>query len=444
MAFKLLLVYIFTLPFLKMPLIILDQRLQLSEVVFLFLFILWLLGLIKNKRLPQESGINKQLLLFICFCLLSFLNTPHLFLSIAELSALIYLFVVLILTTDVIDTRRKLDIAVKVWIGALVVVLLLAFIGLCISIITGEMNTFCRVRYANFPYLNAVYRVQSTFRYPETLTNYLIVGLGFIMSELLVTDNKRYKLFLKITILFMYLIAVATVARGILYFIFSFFLIYNHFYKTNDIKFKIFRFLSISFMIAMFLFIMLFCSSFYIRSCQIKNRINFNYAHEQRLVNKIAALEMVKRHPFLGVGLGMFPSYIQNLNSENYFKNFVPIYYDTSDDTNGFIDHLPKGDAHNDILQYLAEIGILGGGAFLLFIGSFLYLIFTNLKKETADSEYFKVRLFCFFASFAGVLLESIDLNVFKARHLWVLMALTLALIRIYGKNNKQNKLIIE
>lgn len=96
-----------------------------------------------------------------------------------------------------------------------------------------------------------------------------------------------------------------------------------------------------------------------------------------------------------------------------------------------YSDFLLPVDPHNDTLQYLAETGILGGSAFIIFITIFLYLIFVNLKKRQ-DDQYFRIRLFCFLASFIGLLIESIALDVFKARHLWFLMAMILALIAMY------------
>ncbi|MBL7197572.1 MAG: hypothetical protein ISS47_05695 [Candidatus Omnitrophica bacterium] len=88
-------------------------------------------------------------------------------------------------------------------------------------------------------------------------------------------------------------------------------------------------------------------------------------------------------------------------------------------------------------MQYFAETGILGGVAFIFFILTFLNLIRINLNKNS-EGRYFKIRLFCFFASFVGVLVESIDLDIFKVRPVWFLMALTLALIMIHkSKDDK-------
>lgn len=445
MTFKLLLLYIITLPLMKTPnLPFLAQKIQFSEVVFLFLFFFWMKDLIKSKRLPQDTGLNKPFLIFLIFCILSFFNSANLFLSTIELAGLIYLFVMLILTVDIVDEKKKIDLTVKIWISTLFGVLVLGFIGLCLSIITGKSNLFCQAFLENFPYINICYRPVSTFRLPQSLGNYLMVSLGFVISDFLLTKNKHYKLFLKIIIFSMCLIVLSTVSKSILSFSLVFYLIYSYFNKIKTFKFRVIQFLLITIIIVSFV-ISIFCSTFYIRSFKVENiskkenkelAINVDYAYDVRMALKTAAFEMTKRHPFLGVGLATFPLYAQKLNEERYlyFRDLIPIYVYVYKDK--YIDYLPYHDPHNDFLQYFAEIGILGGSAFILFIATFLYLIFFYLKK-VKDDGYFKVRLFCLFASFIGMLLDSIDVDVFKLRYLWFLMGIILALIMMY--KNKIN-----
>ena len=453
MTFKLLLIYIITIPIMKTPnLPLLAQRIQFSEIIFLFLFICWLKVLMKNKRLLQDAGLNKPFLLFIFFCLLSFFDSTDLFRSALEVIGLIYLYIVLILVVNIVNDKQKLDTIIKVWICTLTVVLALGIIGWIICIVLGKGNPFCNAyRYETFsyhekfPFLKNIYRILSTFRHSAGLANYLTVSLGFVISDLLLTGNIKYKTFLKIIIFFICLVMLGTISRNILGFMLAAFLIYNHFYKTKNLKFKISRLISILVIISAFLYINLFLSIFHINSFKIEKSpslthnelaINTNYAYELRLGYKIAALEMVKRHPFLGIGLGMYPTYVKKLNGEDYFKKLLPLYHPIPH-TIYFLS-LPIADPHNDILGYFAETGIFGGFAFVFFIGIFLYLICINFKNKAAD-QYFTARLFCFFASFIGVLIDSIDADVFKGRHVWVLMAMSLALITMH--KNKVSKI---
>lgn len=447
MIFKLLLVYLVTLPLMKTPnLPFLAQRIQFSEVVFLFLFFFWISRLLKNKKLPHDPGLNKQFLLFSFFCALSFYSSSNLFKSVIELLGLIYLYLMLILVVDIVGNKRKLDTIIKVWIGALVVVLVLGFVGLCISLITGRSNLFCQVHAGNFPYLNTAYRMMSTFRHPASLTNFLIVSLGFVVSDLLSTENKRYRTFLKFLIFFISLAVIVTITKSILGFVVTAFLLFSYFHKTKGAQFRIVIFLFVISIIVIFLFITIFCSTFYIRSFKIENfskgthrelAFNVEYAYQGQFAVRMAALEMLRRHPFFGVGLAMFPSYCQRLNKENYFKDIVPIYGYLYG--NQYLYDLPIIDPHNDFLQYLAETGIFGGGTFILFIGTFLYIIIITLKKIGPKNSYVKVRLFCFLSSFIGILADSMEIDVFKVRHIWFLMALTLALIMMH-KNKIDNK----
>src|SRR3989338_8324577 len=217
MIFKLLLIYVAAIPIMQTPnLLMLAQRIQFSDVVFLFLFALWMRLLIKEKRLPQNPGLDKPFLVFAFFCLLSFFNTNNLFISSIELLGLIYLHIMLILVTDIVDTRKKLDIIIKVWIATLAVIMALGFFGWCASVITGKTNIFCRwVYHGNFPYLKniTVFRPHSVFRHPIGLANYLLVSLGFVVSDLLLTQNKRYRIFLKIMLFFLSLTMLTILTR---------------------------------------------------------------------------------------------------------------------------------------------------------------------------------------------------------------------------------------
>lgn len=440
MTYKLLLFYMLSLVFTRMFIFLIGQRLQASDIVFLFLFILWLWHLVREKRLPLDTGLTKTFLVFISFCLLSFFNSTNLFLSTAELLGLIYLFCMLNLTVDIVDSKIKLDIAIKAWLALLTLVLGLGILGWVIGTIRGEENIFCWAYHGNLPYINkTICRTLSIFHNPLVLANYLIISLGFVVSELLLAENKIYRLFLKIIFFLMCLVMATTISREILGFLFCIFLIYSYFHKIKNLKFKFFRFLSAFIIITLFIAVTILCSVFHIRSYKIENFskgthkeliVNVEYAYSEKLAYKIAALEMAKRHPFLGVGLKMYWSSLEKLNNVNYFyfKNLVPIYQYIKG--NQYFDYLIVNDPHNDILQYFAETGVFGGVTFIIFIITFLYLVWSNLKKGL-DNRYFKVRLFCFYASFVGILIESIDMDVFKLRPVWFLMALTLALIRI-------------
>jgi O-antigen ligase len=72
-----------------------------------------------------------------------------------------------------------------------------------------------------------------------------------------------------------------------------------------------------------------------------------NYAVIERLAHWQAALEMANEHPWLGVGFG---------NYESAYTDYALINWP-----------YPLGHAHNYYLNLLAEIGILGLGAYLAF-----------------------------------------------------------------------------
>lgn len=77
---------------------------------------------------------------------------------------------------------------------------------------------------------------------------------------------------------------------------------------------------------------------------------------------------LIRDYPFLGVGLGMF-RYIYNLGYKP--KSLMPYY----------IDHI-----HNDIVEPIAETGLLGG--FLIFMGIYLYLAFIIKTLKQAKDPF--------------------------------------------------------
>jgi O-antigen ligase len=445
MIFKLLLVYLLSLPFTKLYLWIFGQKVQISELFFLPLIIAWFMDLVKSRRWPSGAGISRAFVIFMAFCLLSLFNSINLPLSMAELLGSIYLFVMLVVVVDIVDSRKKLDIIVKFWVYFLAVILSLGFLGLFISIATGKTNALCWVYEGNFPYLNNIYRITSIFHNPLALANYLFISFGIILSEILLTKNKTYNKLLKILALFICLQILFTISRETLSLFICALLIYNYFHKKKNLKFKIIRAFSVAIILLIFLYVTIFLSIFYIRSLKIddtsksyNNEISasVNYAYFTRFGYKLAAFEMLRRRPFFGVGLKMYRSYLQKLNSENYFykKNIVPLYEYSIE--NQYSAYIRINDPHNDVLQYFAETGILGGCALILFLITFLSIVIKNLIKIKDLDDYFKIRIFCFFAAFIGVLIESIDLDVFKIHFVWLLMALTLALIRIRKLQN--------
>lgn len=118
-----------------------------------------------------------------------------------------------------------------------------------------------------------------------------------------------------------------------------------------------------------------------------------------------AAMEMIRDHPILGIGLGTFMS-----NFHKYVK-VLNISY-----------------AHNCYLQIWAETGMLGFISFVLFIGSFLYI---GIKRLTASVDFILLGLL---SGMIGFLVHSfLDTNLYSlqlAVLFWICVGMILRLCR--------------
>ncbi len=90
-----------------------------------------------------------------------------------------------------------------------------------------------------------------------------------------------------------------------------------------------------------------------------------------------AALEMLVRHPFLGVGAGAYKVEYANcraiINQQSHFPHQLTTGFFTPDQSDGAATYFR---AHNEFLQVFGELGIIGGVLLILILFSFARKIF--------------------------------------------------------------------
>jgi O-antigen ligase len=120
------------------------------------------------------------------------------------------------------------------------------------------------------------------------------------------------------------------------------------------------------------------------------------------------ALEAAKRRPLQGYGIGNF--------TEAYNKFYLlarqPYPYGWN------------GPAHNLVLHYLVETGIVG----LALIGWFFWAQFRSLRAIDRSSEYYDYRVL-FEASLLAIVAVSMAIDLFQYKYAWLVFAM-LALLR--------------
>jgi len=122
----------------------------------------------------------------------------------------------------------------------------------------------------------------------------------------------------------------------------------------------------------------------------------------------LAAWRMFLAHPLFGVGVG------------NYFyenRNYAPVY---------------PGRAHNMYLEMMAELGAIG---IILFLGVIFYT-FKGLNRIIKSKSTLNGYARGFYIGLVGFLIAGLFLHAQQDRILWFLIFMSVALERIYEKNN--------
>jgi len=168
-------------------------------------------------------------------------------------------------------------------------------------------------------------------------------------------------------------------ANLMLLFVIAFLFILHFIYKHKFIKEKkYFIFLLISFAVAGSINTQLFKNNNSLSVIERSTNLNTS-STQQRLRFYEAAIQSIKQHPFLGVGIGNW-----KLHSIEYDKPYM-------------IDYTVPYHVHNDFLEICAELGLPG---FILYFGIFLWLFFLIFKavkaKEFGLNNFSDLILLCF------------------------------------------------
>jgi len=182
--FSLFLVFIFAAPIMITPdLPLLRQRCQLSELIFIFLFVLLAAQIIKNRKWPFQPSIAVIVLINLAFMFLSLLRMDRdAWLAGAfEIAVQAYLFLVFFVAAYIVQTRKQIAPIFSAWGWSLVMVLVFGLVGLLLYAAGLHQNPFIGMgglEY-NFPATDWP-RVTSTFRHGTYLANFMAPSFFFL------------------------------------------------------------------------------------------------------------------------------------------------------------------------------------------------------------------------------------------------------------------------
>ena len=372
MLFKLLLVLSFYLPFQLALNPLPGVDLASLRVFILILFFMWLAQGLKNKEIKIKNNLQTGfILIFLFLSGISLFWAQNTNWSMRKLAFLLSIFPIYFVANDLVQSeRKKIKLAqILVFSGSLVASLgifqfLLQFI-LGVSktfnlwanyvIMPFLGNTFGKVVIANPSWLVKIssltyFRAIAIFPDPHMLA--LFLGMLFPLAVALALKERKKRWTIASCVIF--LADLLTFSRGgylglLAGFIFLLFI----FRKVIVSRYKMALFLT---SVAIFLILIIpnpLASRFF-SSFNLKEGSN-----EGRIAMWEKAVETIKNHPLLGVGIGNFPLEVNPL--VNYR---VPIY------------------AHNTYLDIASESGILASFAWIGILFSALGAFLKRAKKN--------------------------------------------------------------
>lgn len=273
---------------------------------------------------------------------------------------------------------------------------------------------------------------------------YLIIPLPVAIASFFIFRNKLYKTLVFFSIITMGLSLIFTFTRGSylalgvsisVMFLLFLSLQGKEFLKKNR---KIFIFIIILMVIISILFIV---PNPLNQTGTVLSKIKGRVALTQlitdnslraRLATWKSALIMIKERPWLGLGIGTF-----KYNSLRYIAKFLE-----QGENRSFYPTLASTEAHNEYLQFWAEIGIIGLLIFIWFIISYFKYCLKMIKK--IKDEYAQGILIGMIGVAVAMVVDSIfgfPLHLPASVSLfWLIIALSITLIRIkvYAQENKK------
>ena len=163
-----------------------------------------------------------------------------------------------------------------------------------------------------------------------------------------------------------------------------------------------------------------------------RERMNPKYIFQnERIQINALTMEIIKAHPFTGLGFGMQIYGNQNLVDLKKVDSKLPKKYQ------GGVGGTFIGSPHNTILDIAVRTGIVG---LLLFLSIVLMALWMLWKAgKSAKSEYFKSWIVCAFAAFLSFMIPALFADTTFGPQAIVFYTI-LAMITILWNINEQNK----
>lgn len=364
------------------------------------------------KRVIKKEKLGKASLpvivfgVFIAFGALSFLNTPSIKDSIHGMTKLVKLFMVFLICSEEVKDKKHLE---RIAASA---ALAIALVGIDALWQFSFGRDFIRGNYLQ----EAIGLSRATASFPGSngLGVYLTALTPLVAGIALFSKISREKLLFFLAALLGCIGVYLSFSRGAGIGLFISFLFLGLVKKDR--------------VITLFLILLLLIFPFVMPKNirEWAKSVNYNPVIMLTCQTRIGiyrnTLNMIKQHPFLGVGINTF--------SRNYGKYRLAKVEETNPTADGYY-------AHNNFLHMAGEVGLLGLGAFLVF----LFLIFKDIWLSFRRNKNYFLRVFSIsiFAALSAYLINGFtETNLYYSRIVmvfWFLLGLGQALRRLTYNN---------
>jgi O-antigen ligase len=403
-----LLLLVVSLPLMKIGVAALGYWATLSDGLFLVTVALWIFAFVRRETRPRWHFLFVILALYFVALALSVLASSNLRESLTKLATQIYLLVLPVLVYGLVDTADDLRRLLLAWLAALAVPALIGattvvifYAGVDRALIGGALHEFGLLPPGHYP------RLETTFFFPAMLCNYLTVGI-FILAA---AHQRRWlRPALSVPLLAMTIVtAVFTETPGLA----GFFLALGAcVYVVRGGRSRPFAVVSVAGAVALSVAIstvtpILHPTAPYLIQLPWGQQV----APAVRLLTWTGAWTIFLTHPVTGAGIG----------TAGLSVPFV--------DPSGVLHQLT--DAHSIYLNIAAECGLLGLGALLLLI--YYVAARTRMSRVGPPAALSLLLGLAWLDSFA---VEGFTGSYEDTRHLWVLLGLWLASLRLETMEN--------
>lgn len=425
------------------------HKLQIADMIFLIIFVPIIMKFIKDRKEVYLSPFIKPVAAYVTMAAVSIFISISPMTTVIEFAGICYLALIFLLWINIVDTEELLRYAVWCWVVISTVISLIGLYGIILSYGFDINNPFV-VLYAKHPYINHLYRVNSTFFQNEKFfSSYLLISIPLTLSLAFYEKRRNVKFFLFAAVLLFLINVFFTYSRSLVGILIAIYIVLFRVYKKLALSkgaiVKALKVVGATSIVILWVATIVFsyiqlldvsCKTqkmhslpenmqepFYYRSDIGIERtdVTLFYNYTYYLLLKKIAVDIFIEHPILGVGNGAFIDKTKLWGEEGRLPKDYFVY-----------------DPHSTFFGSLAEGGMIGFGV-LIFLWS--TIITTVRKSITSHREDFVFYVtVAFYAAIVGFFVQATDIDVMNFRFLWILFAFSAIALRL-AKNKKPHSI---